>query len=197
MVCACAEPGISLEGREGLKEGQEPDYTKLPTAYIVRYVRRVNEAPITYTGDTGTRIEDEEMYATPWAYEAINVIIDDKGIVEFYWTSPYTNPEIITEDTNLLPFSDIQNTFEKMVMVKYSYVEEGVLQLDINSVRLGLMRVTNPEQRDSGLLIPVWDFFGAITMVPDNGDPYLFSGIDSLLTINAVDGSIIDRGLGY
>ena len=165
-VYARTELCINLEGG-GLAEGDEPDYNNLPTAHIVRYVRMAEGVPITYTSDTGTRLETEENYAKPWPYEAISVVIDDTGIIEFNWTSPYTDPEIITEDTNLLPFSDIQNTFEKMIMVKYSYVEEGALQLDINSVHLGLMRVTNPEQRDSGLLIPVWDFFGTITMMPE------------------------------
>ena len=195
-VYARTELCINLEGG-GLAEGDEPDYNNLPTAHIVRYVRMVEGVPITYTGDTGTRLETEENYAKPWPYEAISVVIDDTGIIEFNWTSPYTDPEIITEDTNLLPFSEIQNTFEKMVMAKYSYVEEGALQLDINSVHLGLMRVTNPEQRGSGLLIPVWDFFGTITIMPENDEPYLFSGTGSVLTINAVDGSIIDRGFGY
>ena len=195
-VCARTELCINLEGG-GLAEGDEPDYNNLPTAHIVRYVRMVEGVPITYTCDTGTRLETEENYAKPWPYEAISIVIDDTGIIEFNWTSPYTDPEIVTGDTNLMPFADIQDVFEKMVIVKYSYFEEGTLQLNINSVQLGLMRVTNPNQRDSGLLIPVWDFIGDVTAFPENGESYQYSKSDSLLTINAIDGTIIDRGFGY
>ena len=56
------------------------------------------------------------------------------------------------------------------------------------------MRVKEKNVGDSGVLVPVWDFFGTqafddITIGQD--------GYQSLLTINAVDGSIIDRDLGY
>jgi hypothetical protein len=43
-------------------------------------------------------------------------------------------------------------------------------------------------------MVPVWDFFGVITGA--NGD-ITDDPERSLLTINAVDGSIIDRDLGY
>jgi hypothetical protein len=198
MVRAKTELGINLEGTKVLKAGEEPDYAELKAAYIVRYVREVQGVPVTYTGDTGTHSEDEEVYEKPWAYEAVYVVIDDRGIVEFRWTSPYTDPRIVTNDASLLPFSEIQNVFEKMVLVKHGYYEEGKLELNIDQVQLGLMRVTNPNKRDSGLLIPVWDFFGGITYYPKKGEPYPFSGGGtSLLTVNAVDGSVIDRGLGY
>ena len=43
---------------------------------------------------------------------------------------------------------------------------------------------------DTGLLVPVWDFNGTVN---DSGR------IDetSIMTINAIDGTVIDRGLGY
>ncbi|NLB42889.1 MAG: hypothetical protein GX815_11660, partial [Clostridiales bacterium] len=67
-----------------------------------------------------------------------------------------------------------------------------------------LMRVTEQDVGDSGLVIPVWDFFGTLTLKSKPGQPNLAEGDDggrytytSFLTINAIDGSIIDRELGY
>ena len=45
------------------------------------------------------------------------------------------------------------------------------------------MRVLEPDSLDSGVIIPVWDFYGP------SGETYL--------TINAIDGTVIDRQYGY
>ncbi len=60
MVCGSIEPGIKLADGLVLAEGDEIDYDTTGTAWIVRYVRTVNGVPVTYTGDTGGQIEDEE-----------------------------------------------------------------------------------------------------------------------------------------
>jgi len=195
MVCACVEAAVSFGAEPAMPEGES--LKDVPAAWIVRYVRVLNGVPVTYTRETGSNLESEENYAPAWQYEAITVIIDSTGIQEFNWNSPYTEPEIVTNDTNLLSFAEVQQVFEKMMLINYSAYEIG-MQIDISSVQLGLKRVTNSEERDAGVLIPVWDFFGRITALPDDGEPYLFGRADdSLLTINAIDGSIIDRGLGY
>ncbi len=195
MVCACVEPAVSFGAEPAMPEGVS--LADVPAAWIVRYVRALNGVPITYTRETGSNLESEENYAPAWQYEAITVIIDGTGIREFNWNSPYSEPEVVTSDTNLLPFTEIKQVFEKMVLINYS-AYESKLQIEVDRVQLGLMRVTNSEKRDSGVLIPVWDFFGSITVIPDEGEPYLFGRVDdSLLTINAIDGSVIDRGLGY
>ena len=53
----------------------------------------------------------------------------------------------------------------------------------------------------TGLLVPVWDFFGTRkTETEYDGESYSDTTdypTWSYLTINAVDGSIIDRSLGY
>lgn len=42
-------------------------------------------------------------------------------------------------------------------------------------------------------LVPVWDFIGSRTI----GQEYCNETNDSLLTINAIDGTVIDRDYGY
>lgn len=196
MISVRTEQALSAGAEPALPEGGMP--ADFSAAWIVRFERMVEGVPITYTTDTGGQVADEENYAQPWPYEALYFVIDETGLVEFQWTSPYTEPEIITCDTNLLSFAEVQAVFEKMVLINYSFYEGGTLQLNIKSVQLGLMRVTDTGERDSGVLIPVWDFFGNITTIPDEGETYRWGyANDSVLTINAIDGSVIDRGLGY
>lgn len=193
MVCGYTELGVYMNGAV-TAEG-EPDYAGMPTAHILHYVRETEGIPLTYTGHTGRLLTDEVDYAKPWSYEAVTVVIDETGIIEFRWTSPYTEPEIVTGDTNLLAFDEIRDVFEKMLLIEYPSYIDGAMQIDIDSVKLGLMRVTNPNRRDSGLLIPVWDFFGTMTLTTEKKQ--WSNPRESLLTINAIDGSVIDRGLGY
>ena len=71
-------------------------------------------------------------------------------------------------------------------------VKEDVTEIIMN------LKSTDPH---TGLLVPVWDFFGS-RKVEGDYDGNSYSDITdypnwSFLTINAVDGSIIDRDLGY
>lgn len=63
------------------------------------------------------------------------------------------------------------------------------------------MRIIEPNSTTSGILIPVWDFFGTATYYNENnGQTVPIKDYDlnkSYLTINAIDGSVIDRNLGY
>ena len=50
------------------------------------------------------------------------------------------------------------------------------------------------------MLVPVWDFFGNYERTLNEGEGPADKDTErynSLLTINAVDGTVIDRGLGY
>jgi hypothetical protein len=56
-------------------------------------------------------------------------------------------------------------------------------------------------ERDSyttGLLVPVWNFYGTFSF-PDEQDAREVSHYEEnpVLTINAIDGSVIDLGKGY
>ena len=71
----------------------------------------------------------------------------------------------------------------------------------INRVVLGLTRIAVKDKENEFLIVPVYDFFGslAVEYTPESG----FEGFSaeivnhSFLTINAIDGSIINRSYGY
>jgi len=86
------------------------------------------------------------------------------------------------------------------VITQYTYT--------VDRITLGLMRLPVKDNPNEYLLVPVWDFFGTEyveynspvtdqrtgkTKTSDNLD----RSADSLLTINAMDGSIINRSIGY
>ncbi len=192
-------PGVA-EGEVGMVvEPAQREYEKW--AYSLQYQRAVNGIPVTLTDFSGgVSASDTNAASVPWPYERLTIIVDETGVVYFDYISPYSIEDTVTENATLLDFSKITSIFEKMLPITYGYLDEEdySLQVDITEVRLGLMRITEQNSRDRGLLIPVWDFFGEVTTVPDEGEPNKMSGGGgSLLTINAIDGAIIDRSLGY
>ena len=121
---------------------------------------------------------------------AMAVILGD-GIVGMRWEAPYSILENVTEDSSLIPFSEVEKIFEKMIALKYANTQSIIT---IENICFGYARVAEQNRSGSALMVPAWDFFGTISD---------FNGISrsdygtSLITINAIDGSIIDRGLGY
>ena len=92
-----------------------------------------------------------------------------------------------------------------MIAIKNSdLASAGVKRYDlqVSRVTLGYMRIYDPgTDARSGLLVPVWDFFGKQSQdIEYEGQAYSYENAypyNSFLTINALDGTVIDRGLGY
>lgn len=174
--------------------------------WYLRYTRNVNGIPLTYTPYDCIKTADTTTIP-PWNYEDMTFAIDDSGIVGFYWNSPYKVTGTVTENSNLLSFDQSMNVFNNMALVVNSW--DGIaadnprvtgVEINVNHIKLGLSRITEQDKRDSGLLVPVWDFFGSMTYINKvNGETknQLLDENIPILTVNAIDGSIINRSLGY
>ena len=169
----------------------------------LRYTRTFNGLPTTY--DTipcqpylDPEDDNEEL---PFVdYENIQVYIDDTGIVGFRWAAPLETGDVVIEDATVLPFSEIMKVFTGTFLVANPWSDSPAesIAFRISQIRLGYMRVRDADVYDKGLLIPVWDFYGERTYDPDGDLPETSYRYDqSMFTINAIDGSIIDRQLGY
>ena len=103
------------------------------------------------------------------------------------------------EAATLLPFSKIQEIFEKMVLIvnNNADVNGSDQRYTVTEVRLSLVSV--PEQNgDGGLLVPCWDFLGYPAETAGYPPLWRTLGLQPLgaychLTVNAIDGSIIQR----
>ena len=178
--------------------------SNLGSGYAIYYTRTINGVPITQTMADGGALEDMDSTMETWSYESLYFFVDKDGIESMYYSNPYTIGETKTENLNLLPFSEIMKTYEKMMVVtnadNMEYEKSRVY--DVDRIVLGYARIYEPStDPHTGLLVPVWDFFGS-RKVEGDYDGNSYSDITdypnwSFLTINAVDGSIIDRDLGY
>lgn len=106
-------------------------------------------------------------------------------------------------NTKLLSFDKIQDIFEKMSLIVDNEIDynpvwdsSGGMEYHITTVRLGLVCVRE-KNIDTGLLVPAWDFLGYERgrMSSDtNWRTVNTNELEPYLTINAIDGNIIERG---
>ncbi len=148
---------------------------------------------------------DEGMMSSSWHYEILEMLIGNEGIIDFDWQSPHTVGEAVVEDAALLPFEEIMKIFNKMLPITLdsAAITESyqAVELDIHQIVLELQRITEQNSIENGLLVPVWNFYGTRVDTDKSGKASIdHNGVfdpQSFLTINAIDGSIIDVRRGY
>ena len=139
-------------------------------------------------------------YAIPSAEESLCIIVSDERIEYACWTAPHEIVGVIDADVELLPFDQIMEVADHLLPLSLTHLEGRSLTLrcDITQIRLGYMRVQCINDPTKLQLVPVWDFYGTLHRFKD-GEPHHTdnTACKSWLTINAIDGTVIDRMYGY
>lgn len=138
--------------------------------------------------------QDSEYVKKMWGSEAVSVAVNDNGIVDFYYLSPLSIGETVVEKSRIRPFQEIRKTFEKMVVIKNASKEKdgkGKTSVKVTEVKLVYTRISEKDSFDTGLVVPVWNFGGTVV------DEYGNEETGNVLSVNAIDGSVIDQRLGY
>lgn len=181
------------------------DVTVQDYGYILHYTRMINNIPITYTQSYGGALESMESDMETWGYEILDIVVTRDGIDAVDLFNRYDVGEIKTENLNLLSFDEIMQIYEKMILIDNASVTDyaEAQQINVSRITFGYTRIYEPAaSSQTGILVPAWDFFGGRTTQykDEDGNVQTYENYDdtiSLITINAIDGSIIDRELGY
>ena len=134
-------------------------------------------------------INSYEMNRIPFKYESLSVAVSSDGVIGLTWQFPLTYKEQVADDVKLMPLTDVLD-----VAKKYFSIQE-YRNLEINKMQLSYMRIDKQGDEGSFYYVPVWDFYGSLPK--GEYDPWIELDRYSFLTINALDGTIIDRSLGY
>ena len=169
----------------------------------IEYRREVGGIGISYT--------DPQIMASPdsgesWSYERITLFVTDDGVAEIYVEEQYDIGETLVDNCKLMEFDTGMDIFKKMMPVQYSVSAMGgsliEAEWEINSIEFGYTRVLDEDSDYTGLLVPTWSFYGRENITYESEETetgeYAFSAnMYPILTINAIDGSIIDTAKGY
>lgn len=146
----------------------------------------------------------KDDYTGSWAYEQLNITMDNNGVYRIDWVSPYEEQEMLIKNASLLPYEDVFKIFSRAITY-YQLPVDGAadvtnIDIEITDVYLGEQRILEQESIDSGLLVPVWCFFGTVQYVASDGSVQTFDTkvqANPIVVINAIDGTIIDPTKGY
>ena len=153
-------------------------------------------------------------YNVPISQETIRVSISGNGAEYFYWQSPVKIDKTDSQNMELLSWEETAEVIEKGLRIKnlWDYDDENVVKrrLEIYRICLSYMQVKKDSDTSVTYYIPVWDVIGNMhciyseNYVPSSGGFLVDENNErtayedcSVLTVNAIDGSIIDRGMGF
>lgn len=162
------------------------------TSYVLAYTRVIDGVPLLpafyQMMDAGYR---SDLFIPAVGYDQMFVTINREGRVSnFFWSCPTAvQEERIPQE--LLPFADIMGIAEKVFPLRYQSEEVlGEQHFRVTRIALGYMALL---QRDtlSFALTPVWNFYG------DYDPEQEHYSYRPLLTLNAVDGTVVDLAYGY
>lgn len=159
--------------------------------------------------------EETNPDTVSWYLENILLEVGKDGVLSFNWTAPSTQPVVQQAQSALLPFEEIAsiaNTMLPEVIVgpketpltqldQYNGFETR-MDVDITKVSLSLMRIRDKGSLQ-GTIVPVWDFWGTSDWYDAEPNDYGYQEkgmryeYQPMLTLNAVDGTVVDRQLGY
>lgn len=181
------------DGRYYDKQNRDAAYTQVSeTSYVLTYTRVVDGVPLlpaTYQMmEAGHRTD---LFIPAVGYDQMFITLDRQGRVSnFFWSCPSSiHEERIPQE--LMPFADIMGIAEKMLPLRYQSEEIlGEQHFRVSYISLGYMALL---QRDklTFALTPVWNFYGDYD--PER-EHYSYR---PLLTLNAVDGTVVDLAYGY
>lgn len=193
LFMAGESPGIIYDDQLMLA-GKEREGTG--TSYNFVYTRVAEGAPLLpCLHELQITYERPTAAAPPMGYEQILIAVNKAGeITNCDWHNPCVVGEA-GEACALLPKDDILSIAETIFPLKQQYYEQtlGGARTAVTRVSLGYMAVLQRYQAETYALTPVWNFYGRVTLTRDGET---FSELP-LLTLNAIDGTVIDRKYGY
>ena len=156
--------------------------------YIFNYTRVYNNIPEsyyqTYWGTTATGV-DGGLYRALWEREYVTISVKDNMIIDVRWENPGQIDGVENENVAILSFEEVQPIFLNQLKRLFDLPDYTMTEVKIDRIELGLTKVVIQDS-DEYRMIPAWSFYGSM------GPRY-----SCLVTVNAIDGSIVDLGQMY
>ncbi len=177
-------------------EGKSADYGY--RIYFARLLHGIVATPVSQQGAEDVNYffmgRQQPGYHLPLPYERLFVDVGEDGIFQLIYDNPLRIGQTLEDNPALLPFDQVLDILAKVSPLKYAAYEHAKNNgIQINRVVLGYMSLQMKDCPGRYQMVPVWDFFGTRTI---DQEFYDFTNY-SLFTLNAMDGTVIDRDYGY
>lgn len=164
-----------------------------------RTYRGLQETYIAWDQGSASSFQMENSVAMKlWQAETLVIWVYENEVIRVTWINPSKITAIDHESVKLLPWEEVEQRFQKqmdyyLTASGFAGMYESFHQdVRIDRVELGYAKLLVKDAKEYKL-IPVWSFIGAI-VERETGE--VWEDI-CFATINAIDGTVIDRGLMY
>ena len=181
--------------------------------YVFCFEMKINETSLDHTLETGNlSYSKEEVYESLREYERLEVWIENNQLVQLRYRMPMRITTILNENVAVsIDYAQAIELAKQHAYVKYidAYGNFTEAKLNINKIELIMARTREGENGDY-IVVPAWNFCGTLSkkykpelIERQGGDENgwatktKISGKDTLITVNALDGTIIDMAHGY
>ena len=187
---------IELYPRDGSDTGND-DYDFIE-GYSFCYTPIMEGIQVPYTPDEN---EGDSLTLLPVRLPRLYIKIMDSGLYEIVWEGAQDVGEK-TPAPALLPDEQILAVAQSILPLAHMDLEQSLgdaAALVVEKIQLSYCRVQRRDKPGQYVMTPVWDFFGY--RAQENGDGTLrvleVCPNTVLLTLNAIDGTVVDRHYGY
>lgn len=184
------------------------------TAYQFILTQKIDGIQSAVTSSCYTSEDDSTV---TWLYEKIEIVVESTGIVRIDWQYPLSLENKVSDNVGIISFDEAKSIFESIMplTVKEDMENRDNNELEINvevsitDVQLGLMRIRNRSDDRTGIMVPVWIFYGdynrsyhyLLEAQQNKSSEEDFSYSEPhpwiLLAVNAIDGSVLNVTEGY
>jgi len=165
-----------------------PEYYGIPLTYAPHYI-----------GTSAFNVDgNDDVYMNLIVPEYIRICVYNGQIDSVLWSNPLEVLNVEIEDCDLLPWISIEDFFDTQASRIFN--DDGAYTnsiINVNRIEFGLTKVLIQNEGNSYRLIPTWSFFGTIIKKDTQEDALSDVQEICVVTINAVNGNSIDRGLMY
>lgn len=197
-VAQALQSGFALESEARvIDEDENGRY-----AYWFSFTRQVDGIPVTRTNHSALGDEEElqnQSYESCPKCETLTCVVDQGRVVSAELNTPWQLGERRMSNAKLLTFDEIMRIFGTVSPLTIQSQEGDMTYRtyanawQITEIRLGYMPVLLRDGGGQWELRPVWDFMGVHT----SSFTYDDRPGNVALTIDAIDGTVIDRQYGY
>ena len=146
-------------------------------------------------------------------YDSLQVWVEGDKVVQFSHRYPIEVTQIINDNVDIaIDYTQATELAKKFAYTAYidPYGLTAEIKLDISRIELVLLRIKEKDTRDD-IVVPVWNFCGTYRFKHSDGDYVdpdtdedgwaVREGVkefaDVLITVNALDGTIVNTAQGY
>lgn len=178
----------------------EADIEQAKSGYIYTFTQTVGGLSVDQMDRSYLLNETEGSYSPPFDTETVDILVTEDGVQSFSWEGMCEEVTTVAENTNLLPFEEIQD--KAIEQMYYYYAAMGQpsesrteFTFKLSGVKLGYTYIPAYGKPEDAWLVPAW-FFTEEQHTDDTAEMGVeFDEDGDVFMLNATDGGVIGRNV--